>query len=69
MDEDGYVISNRYMHTNVEGVFVAGEAQDHYFRQAITSAGEGCQAAMEAEKFIARLESQEPAATAVAASG
>ena len=67
MDEDGYVISNRYMHTNVAGVFVAGEAQDHYFRQAITSAGEGCQAAMEAEKFIARLESQQPAAAAAAA--
>lgn len=69
MDDDGYVISNRYMHTNVEGVFVAGEAQDHYFRQAITSAGEGCQAAMEAEKFIARLQSQQPAAAAGAASG
>ena len=68
MDEDGYIISNRYMHTNVEGVFVAGEAQDHYFRQAITSAGEGCQAAMEAEKFIARQESRQPAA-AGAASG
>ncbi len=69
MDDDGYVISNRYMHTNVDGVFVAGEAQDHYFRQAITSAGEGCQAAMEAEKFIARLETQQPAAAAGVASG
>ena len=69
MDDDGYIISSRQMHTNVEGVFVAGEAQDHYFRQAITSAGEGCQAAMEAEKFIARLESQQPVATAGAASG
>ena len=69
MDDDGYIISSRHMHTNVEGVFVAGEAQDHYFRQAITSAGEGCQAAMEAEKFIARLESQQPAAAAGAASG
>ena len=68
MDADGYVISSRYMHTNVEGVFVAGEAQDHYFRQAITSAGEGCQAAMEAEKFIARLESRQPAVAAGAAS-
>ena len=69
MDDDGYIISNRYMHTNVEGVFVAGEAQDHYFRQAITSAGEGCQAAMEAEKFIARLESRQPAEAAGAAGG
>ena len=69
MDEDDYVISNRYMHTNVQGVFVAGEAQDHYFRQAITSAGEGCQAAMEAEKFIARLKSQQPAEAAGVAGG
>ena len=43
-------------HSNVEGIFIAGEAQDNYFRQAITTAGEGCMAAMEAEKFIARLE-------------
>lgn len=55
MDDEGYVISDRFMHTSVDGVFVAGEAQDHYFRQAITSAGEGCQAAMEAEKFLAGL--------------
>ena len=58
LDDDGYVISDRFMHTSVEGVFVAGEAQDHYFRQAITAAGEGCQAAMEAEKFVARLASE-----------
>jgi thioredoxin reductase (NADPH) len=58
MDDEGYVISDRFMHTSVDGVFVAGEAQDHYFRQAITSAGEGCQAAMEAEKFLAGLSTE-----------
>lgn len=56
MTDDGYVVSDRRMHTSVEGIFVAGEAQDHYFRQAITGAGEGCMAAMEAEKFVAGLE-------------
>ncbi len=58
MDDDGYIMADRYMHTSVDGVFVAGEAQDHYFRQAITAAGEGCQAAMEAEKFVARYSSR-----------
>ncbi len=58
MDDDGYILADRYMHTSVDGVFVAGEAQDHYFRQAITAAGEGCQAAMEAEKFVARHSSR-----------
>ena len=52
---EGYLVSDRRMHTSVEGIFVAGEAQDHYFRQAITGAGEGCMAAMEAEKFVAQL--------------
>ena len=61
LDEDGYVVSDRRMHTSVPGVFVAGEAQDHYFRQAVTAAGEGCQAALEAEKYVALLESMQPA--------
>jgi len=58
MTDDGYLVSDRRMHTSVAGIFVAGEAQDHYFRQAITSAGEGCMAAMEAEKYVARLEGE-----------
>ena len=56
LDENSYVAADRRMNTSVSGIFVAGEAQDHYFRQAITAAGEGCQAAMEAEKFIAKLD-------------
>ncbi len=62
MNDEGYVIADAKMHTNVEGVFVAGEAQDHYFRQAITAAGDGCKAAMEAEKFIAQLDASAVAA-------
>ncbi len=67
LDADGYVVSDRTMHTSAPGVFVAGEAQDHYFRQAITAAGEGCQAAMEAEKYLVRLQSGAAAPTAAAA--
>ncbi|MBM4436749.1 MAG: thioredoxin-disulfide reductase [Actinobacteria bacterium] len=65
LDAGGYVRADRRMHSSVEGIFVAGEAQDHYFKQAITAAGEGCMAAMEAEKYIARLDASEPAAKAV----
>ncbi len=59
--DEGYLVADRRMHTSVDGIFVAGEAQDHYFRQAITSAGEGCMAAMEAGKFVAHREGLESA--------
>ena len=52
MDDHGYLIADRYMHTNVEGIFAAGDVQDTRYRQAITAAGSGCAAALEAEKFI-----------------
>jgi len=44
------------LHTNIPGVFAAGEVHDKRFRQAISSAGFGCMAAMEAEKYLASLE-------------
>ena len=51
-DSDGYVISHGGARTNVTGVFHAGDVQDRVYRQAITAAGAGCMAAMEAEKFL-----------------
>lgn len=56
MDEEGYLIVDNRLHTSVPGVFAAGEVHDRIFRQAITSAGFGCMAAMEAEKYLAALE-------------
>ncbi len=64
MDDDGYLIVDKRLHTSVSGVFAAGEAHDNWFKQAITSAGFGCMAAMEAEKFLAALESEQAGATA-----
>ncbi len=54
--EDGYIITDRRMHTSVPGVFAAGEIQDNHFRQVSTSVGQGAMAAMETEKFLAALE-------------
>ena len=56
LDDQKIIITNNRQQTNVPGVFAAGDVQDPIYRQAITSAGTGAIAAMEAEKFIAELE-------------
>lgn len=52
MDERGYLIVDQAMHTNIPGVFAAGEVADPHFQQIVTSAGMGCAAAMEAVDFL-----------------
>lgn len=58
MDEEGYLKVDERLHTRIPGVIAAGEVHDHIFKQAIVSAGYGCMAAMEVEKFLANLEHQ-----------
>ncbi len=56
LDDHGYLKTNRFMHTNMEGVYGAGDVQDTRYRQAITAAGSGCAAALEVEKYLVEHE-------------
>ena len=57
MDEHGFVITDKLMRTNVEGVFAAGEIQDPVWKQVATSVGQGCAAALSAEQWLSERES------------
>jgi len=59
MDAAGYLVTDKYMRTSVEGVFAGGEAADPHFRQVITSAGMGAAAAMQANHYLDEVESQQ----------
>jgi len=51
-DEKGYLLVDHLTHSRVEGVFIAGDVHDHRYRQAITAAGDGCRAAIDAERWL-----------------
>jgi thioredoxin reductase (NADPH) len=67
LDKAGYIVSRDGVHTNVPGIFVGGDVYDVRYKQAVTAAGMGCKASLEAEKYLEELDAERAAGGAIAA--